>query len=72
MHDATAPFAGLLVLDLLHLLDGPYASMTLRDMDAEVIKVAQTDGGDDSSQWVILTWRRPKRMGLQLKLMVAP
>ena len=50
MPDTTAPFAGLLVLDLSRLLGVPYTSMTLGDQSAEVIKVARSDGGYDARQ----------------------
>ncbi len=37
---------GLRVLDLSRMLAGPYGSMLLADMGAEVIKVEEPDGGD--------------------------
>ncbi len=40
------PLAGLRVVDLSRLLPGPYASLVLADLGAEVIKVESTDGGD--------------------------
>ena len=39
-------FAGVRVLDLSRMLAGPYGSMLLADMGAEVIKVEDPDGGD--------------------------
>ena len=39
-------FAGVRVLDLSRMLAGPYGSMLLADMGAEVIKVEEPDGGD--------------------------
>jgi crotonobetainyl-CoA:carnitine CoA-transferase CaiB-like acyl-CoA transferase len=39
-------FEGVRVLDLSRMLAGPYGSMLLADMGAEVIKVEEPDGGD--------------------------
>jgi crotonobetainyl-CoA:carnitine CoA-transferase CaiB-like acyl-CoA transferase len=39
-------FAGVRILDLSRMLAGPYGSMLLADMGAEVIKVEDPDGGD--------------------------
>jgi formyl-CoA transferase/CoA:oxalate CoA-transferase len=39
-------FEGVRVLDLSRMLAGPYGSMRLADMGAEVIKVEEPDGGD--------------------------
>ena len=42
----TGPLSGIKVLDLTQLLFGPFATMLLSDMGAEVIKVERPGTGD--------------------------
>jgi crotonobetainyl-CoA:carnitine CoA-transferase CaiB-like acyl-CoA transferase len=44
------PLDGLRVLDISQIMAGPYCTMVLGDMGAEVIKVEKAKGGDDSRQ----------------------
>jgi crotonobetainyl-CoA:carnitine CoA-transferase CaiB-like acyl-CoA transferase len=45
------PLEGIVVADLSRILAGPYASMLLADLGADVIKV-EGPGGDDTRWWV--------------------
>ena len=54
----SGPLAGLLVADFSRILAGPYATMLLADLGAEVIKV-EGPAGDDTR-----TWQPPVRDGV--------
>lgn len=48
---ASLPLDGVLVLDFTRLLSGPYCSLLLADLGADVIKVERPERGDDTRHW---------------------
>jgi len=55
---ASGPLSGLLVADFSRILAGPYATMLLGDLGADVVKV-EAPGGDDTR-----SWQPPVRAGI--------
>ena len=48
---SSAPLSGMLVADLSRVLAGPYATMLLADLGADVVKVEHPERGDDTRAW---------------------
>lgn len=73
----SAPLGGIRVLDLSRLLPGPFCTLILNDLGAEVVKVEEPGGGDylrwwpplldDSSAYFHILNRGKKSIALNLK-----
>lgn len=51
------PLEGIKVLDLSRVLAGPWATMSLADLGAEVWKIENVDGGDDTRAWAVPNYK---------------
>ncbi|MGG3468242.1 CaiB/BaiF CoA-transferase family protein [Neobacillus pocheonensis] len=47
----TGPLQGVKIIDLSRVLAGPYCTMILGDMGADVIKIESVDSGDETRGW---------------------
>jgi len=46
-----SPLSNVRVLDLTRIVAGPYCTMILGDMGAEILKIENPDGGDEARKW---------------------
>ncbi len=49
--NGSPPLSGIRVIELARILAGPWAGQLLADLGADVIKVENPDGGDDTRKW---------------------
>jgi crotonobetainyl-CoA:carnitine CoA-transferase CaiB-like acyl-CoA transferase len=55
--DQRLPLDGIRVLDLSRVLAGPWTTMSLGDLGAEVWKIENINGGDDTRAWSVPSYK---------------
>ncbi|XP_043259015.1 succinate--hydroxymethylglutarate CoA-transferase [Colletes gigas] len=51
IEDCRSPLAGIRILDLTRIVAGPYCTMILGDLGAEILKIERPGGGDEARKW---------------------
>lgn len=56
-NNSALPLSGIKVLDLSRVLAGPWTTMSLADLGAEVWKIENIQGGDDTRAWSVPNYK---------------